>query len=325
MRAVVIEDKNSGGKLVTIDEASLLTGDVELDVLYSSYNYKDGMALNGRGIIRTWPLVPGIDIVGRVTASRDPHWVEGDLVILNGDDIGESLHGGFATRAHVRADALVRLPETISPARAASIGTAGFTAMIAVLKIRDAAITPDAGDILVTGAAGGVGSIAVSLLAGRGYRVVASTGRVNEQGDYLKALGAAELLDRAELSSEPRKPVQRPRWAAAIDVAGSATLGNIIAQTNYGGLVVSCGLAQGLDLPVTVLPFILNDVTLTGANSVKAPLELRQRAWEALGAELDLQALDQMTTTIGLSEVIDYAPKILAGQVRGRTVVDPQS
>lgn len=325
MRAVVIGAKGEPARLAEVDERELLAGEVELDVLFSSYNYKDGLAVSGSpGILREWPLIPGIDVVGRVTGSASSEWRAGDVVILNGDGLGESRHGGFATRARVRPDALVRLPDGISPARAAALGTAGFTAMIAVLKLEDAGIAPEDGTILVTGAAGGVGSVAIALLAGRGYRVAASSGRLAEQGDYLARLGATETVDRTELSGETGRPLQRTRWAGAIDSVGSTTLANLLAQTAYGGLVVACGLAQGADLPATVLPFILRDVTLAGANSVDAPRALRERAWAALAAESDLALLDDMTTTIGLGETIPYAQRILAGQVRGRTVVDPR-
>lgn len=322
MRAIVVEAEGSPAQAVEIDEEALLSGAVELDVAYSSYNFKDGLALAGKGIVKSWPLIPGIDIVGTVTRSADPAWQPGDTVVLNGDGLGETRHGGFATRARVRPDALVALPPEISPLRAAAIGTAGFTAMIAVLKLADAGVVPGAGEVLVTGAAGGVGSVAISLLAGRGYHVVASSGRIDDEGAYLKRLGAAELVDRHELSDEAGAPLQRRRWAAGVDVAGGTTLANILAQTEYGGVVVACGMAQSIALPSTVMPFILRDVTLGGANSVDAPRALRERAWTALASELDLDALDEMTTTIGLEETIAYAPQILAGRTRGRTVVD---
>lgn len=323
MRAVIVEAKGSPARLTEVDEEGLFVGPVELDVLCSSYNFKDGLAVAGTGgIVRSWPLVPGIDIVGRVTRSAVPEWAEGDLVILNGDGAGERLHGGFATRARVRPDALVRLPRGLSPERAAAIGTAGFTAMIGVLKLVDAGVRPEDGDVLVTGAAGGVGSIAIALLAAGGYRVTASSGRVAEEGAYLRRLGAADLLDRHELSEAVGKPLQKGRWAAAYDTVGSTTLANVLAQTRYGGTVVCCGMAQGIDLPATVMPFILRDVTLTGANSVDAPLPVRRRAWAGLAADLPLDLLDAMTTTIGLADTLPYAREILAGRVRGRTVVD---
>lgn len=323
MRAVLIESEGAPARLADVDEA-MLDGAVELDVLASSYNFKDGLAVSGKGrIARTHPLIAGIDVVGRVTASATGDWAPGDVVVLNGDGLGESRHGGFAERARVRPDALVRLPAAISPERAAAIGTAGFTAMLAVLALEDAGVEPGSGDVLVTGAAGGVGSVAIALLAGRGHRVVASTGRIAEEGDYLRSLGAAELLDRSELSEAVGKPLQSQRWAAAVDSVGSTTLANVLAQTRWGGTVVACGLAQGADLPTTVMPFILRAVTLAGANSVEAPRVLRQRAWDALAAELDAELLDGMTTMIGLSDTLGYADRILGGRVRGRTVVDP--
>lgn len=323
MRALLTPSKGAAACLADPLDSAILDGAVELDVLFSSYNYKDGLAVAGAGgIVRSWPLVLGIDLVGRVTSSSVPAWREGDLVVLNGDGLGESRHGGFATRAHVRPDVLVRLPAEISPVQAAAIGTAGFTAMIAVLKLEDAGVRPEDGEVLVTGAAGGVGSVAVSLLAGRGYRVVASTGRMAEEGAYLTGLGAGRLIDRRELSEEAGRPLQSTRWAAAIDVVGSTTLANVLAQTQYGGTVIACGLAQGPDLPMTVMPFILRDVTLGGANSVDAPIALRQRAWAALADELNLAHLDEMTTVIALSDAVPYAAEILAGRVRGRTVVD---
>lgn len=322
MRAVLIESKGAAPRLLEDADESLLSGDVELDVLASSYNFKDGMAIAGKGIARTFPLIPGIDLVGRVTGSAVEQFSAGDLVVLNGDGIGESRHGGFATRARVRADALVRLPAELSPERAAAIGTAGFTAMLAVLSLEDTGIRPEAGDVLVTGASGGVGSIAVALLAARGFRVLASTGRAAENGEYLRELGAAGVLDRRELSEEPGRPLQSQRFAAALDGVGSTTLANVLAQTSWGGTVAAYGLAQGADLPTTVMPFILRGVTLAGINSVDCPLPLRERAWDALARELDGNLLDSLTTSIGLSEVIPYAERILAGQVRGRTVVE---
>lgn len=329
MRAIIIESKEEGARLVEdADPVMLHSSDrrgeesVSLEILFSSLNYKDGMAIAGRGIARTFPLIPGIDIVGRVTASSTFDWRPGDVVILNGDGIGDGRHGGFATRALVRPDALVRLPEGLSPERAAAIGTAGFTAMLAVLRLEDAGLTPEDGDVLVTGASGGAGSLAIALLAGRGFRVVASTGDVAQNEDYLRGLGAAEVIDRDELGAEAGKPLQSARFAAAIDGVGSTTLANVLAQIRWGGTVAAYGLAQGPDLPATVLPFILRGVTLAGVNSVDAPLALRQRAWDALAAELDLEQLDSLTSTIGLSETIETAQRILAGGVRGRTVVD---
>ncbi|RFA23488.1 MDR family oxidoreductase [Subtercola boreus] len=320
-RAIVVAE-DLPAALTEIDDDSLPDAEVSIDVLFSSINYKDGLALRGKGsIVRTLPLVPGIDLVGTVTASKSPRFTPGDRVVLNGDGIGETRFGGLAERAKVRPDALLLLPRAITPERAAAIGTAGFAAMIAVLALGDAEVSPSDGPVLVTGAAGGVGSIAIALLAARGYTVTASTGRLEEHGAYLRTLGASDVIDRAEFS-EPGKPLQTQRFAGAIDSVGSATLANVLAQTKYKGTVVACGLAQGSDLPVTVLPFILRAVTLTGANSVNAPIELRERAWAALAEELDGVLLDSMTTTVGLAEVFGVADRILAGTVRGRTVVD---
>lgn len=327
-RAFVTTDKGVEARLLEIDDEEFFEGTggdeaVDLDVLFSSINYKDGLALLGRpGVVRQWPLIPGIDVVGRISASGSPRFSPGELVLLNGDGLGESLHGGLATKARVRPDALVRLPSSLSPERAAAIGTAGFTAMLAVLALSDAGVSPESGSVLVTGAAGGVGSLAVSLLAGRGFDVVAASGRVDEHGAYLRRLGASRVIDRADLSSAGR-PLQSQTWAGAVDSVGSHTLANVLAQTRYGGTVVACGLAQGPDLPSTVMPFILRSVTLTGANSVEAPLALRERAWKALADEIETSALDELTETIGFGRVLEVAESILDGRVRGRTVVDP--
>lgn len=322
MRAILLESKGAPPRLLEDADESLLDGEVAVDVTHSSLNYKDGMALAGRGIARTHPLIPGIDLVGVVTESADGRFAPGEAVVLNGDGLGETRHGGFATRARVRPDALVRLPEGMTPERAAAIGTAGFTAMLSVLRLEDDGITPESGDVLVTGASGGAGSIAVALLAARGYRVLAATGRAEENGDYLRSLGAAELVDRRELSEEVGRPLQSQRWAAAIDGVGSTTLVNVLAGTRALGTVAAYGLAQGPDLPATVLPFILRGVTLAGINSVECPTDRRERAWQVLAAELDTDLLDSMTTTIGLADTLPAAERILAGQVRGRTVVD---
>ncbi|MBB5832377.1 MDR family oxidoreductase [Brachybacterium aquaticum] len=322
MRAILLESKGAPPRLLEDADESLLDGEVAVDVTHSSLNYKDGMALAGRGIARTHPLIPGIDLVGVVTESADGRFAPGEAVVLNGDGLGETRHGGFATRARVRPDALVRLPEGMTPERAAAIGTAGFTAMLSVLRLEDDGITPESGDVLVTGASGGAGSIAVALLAARGYRVLAATGRAEENGDYLRSLGAAELVDRRELSEEVGRPLQSQRWAAAIDGVGSTTLVNVLAGTRALGTVAAYGLAQGPDLPATVLPFILRGVTLAGINSVECPTDRRERAWQVLAAELDTDLLASMTTTIGLADTLPAAERILAGQVRGRTVVD---
>jgi acrylyl-CoA reductase (NADPH) len=300
-----------------------MPGDVTIDVLYSSLNYKDALAVTGRpGVARVWPLIAGIDVVGRVESSADDRWTRGDMVILNGSGLGESHHGGFAERARVSGRALVPLPSEMTGEQAAAIGTAGFTAMLAVLALERGGVTPGTGDVLVTGAAGGVGSVAVALLSRLGYRVVASTGRGDELGEYLRALGASELIDRTHLG-EPGKPLQGQRWAGAIDSVGSVTLANILAQTVYGGVVASCGLAQASDLPATVMPFILRAVSLVGINSVEAAPALRAEAWLRLSTDLDLDLLaTMMTGIIPLEAVLEAADRILAGESHGRAVVD---
>ena len=316
--------------LVTLDDDDLMPGDVTVDVEYSSINYKDGLALAGRpGVIKDYPLIAGIDLVGTVASSESAEWMPGDRVVVNGFGIGETRDGGLAERARVRGEWLVPLPDPLSARQAAAIGTAGFTAMLAVLALeRSGALVPThgvlesgmSGDILVTGAAGGVGSIAIAVLAKLGHRVVASTGRLTEEA-YLRSLGAAEIIHRDTLV-EPGKPLQRQRWAAAIDSVGGVTLANVLAQTVYGGTVASCGLAQSAQLPTTVLPFILRGVTLAGINSVQAPQGLRLEAWRRLAGDLDLDLLESLTTSVTLAEAPAVAEKILAGQVRGRTVVD---
>lgn len=323
MRGIVAEEKGKPAVLTEVAEPSAGEGDVLLEVTHSSVNFKDGAAMAGRpGIVRRFPVVLGIDAVGTVLQAGGDRFAPGDRVVLNGAGTGESRDGGYAPRLAAPAGSLVHVPEGISSARAAAIGTAGFTAAIAALAIADHGLEPGDGEILVTGAAGGVGSVAISLLSARGYTVVASTGRADEQGDYLLGLGASRIIDRAGLSQPATAPLQSQQWAAVVDGVGSHTLANALAQTRYGGIAVAYGLAQGADLPTTVIPFILRGVTLTGANSVDAPLDLRERAWAYLAGTLDLDMLDQMTTTIGLTDTLEVAPRILAGHVRGRTVVD---
>ncbi|MCY7325886.1 MAG: oxidoreductase [Microbacteriaceae bacterium] len=322
-RALRVEKPNGDAaitaRLVEFDDADLMPGDVTVDVEYSSINFKDGLALSGRpGVIKNYPLVAGIDLVGVVAASENAEWMPGDRVILNGWGIGEKHHGGLAERARVSGDWLVRLPDGLDPKHAAAIGTAGYTSMLAVLALERHGIGD--GDVLVTGAAGGVGSISIALLASLGHRVVASTGRLDET-EYLAKLGASEVVDRALLGL-PGKPLQSQRWAAAVDSVGSHTLANVLAQTNYGGIVASCGLAQGADLPTTVMPFILRAVTLAGINSVQAPRALRQEAWGRLARDLDRGLLDSLTMTVPLGDAPGIADDILAGRIRGRTVVD---
>lgn len=298
----------------------LSAGQVRVQVSHSTINYKDGLAITGKSpVVRKFPMVPGIDFVGTVTASEHAGWKAGDAVILNGFGVGEAHWGGLASEAQVSGDWLVALPASISAQRAMAIGTAGYTAMLSVMALQDHGI--GAGDeVLVTGASGGVGSVAVTLLASMGCRVVASTGKVQES-DYLTALGASEVMDRAALSAAG-KPLQKERWAAVVDSVGSHTLVNACASTRYGGAVTACGLAQGMDFPGSVAPFILRGITLYGIDSVMAPMSKRVRAWQQLASDLDMARLDQMTTVVGLSEALALAPQILAGQVRGRTVVD---
>ncbi|MEK1931377.1 MAG: MDR family oxidoreductase [Pararhizobium sp.] len=307
--------------IVDLTEADLMDGDVTVAVDYSTVNYKDGMAVTGRlPVIQTFPLVPGIDLAGTVEASSHPDFKVGDRVVANGWGLSQTHHGGYAQMARLSGDWLVKLSESLSTKDAMAIGTAGYTAMLSVLALEHGGITPDKGDILVTGANGGVGSIAIALLSGLGYRVIASTGRL-EEAAYLRELGAAEIIDRNTLS-EPGAPVAAERWAGAIDSVGSHTLANVLAQTKYRGVVTSCGLAQGRDLPATVLPFILRNITLAGIDSVNAPQVVRLEAWARLARDLDLAKLARTTTVIGLAQVPDVAESILGGHVQGRTVVD---
>jgi len=308
-------------KVVALDDAELMEGDVTIAVDFSTVNYKDGLALTGRApIIKTFPLIPGIDLAGSVEASTSREFKTGDKVVLNGWGVGESHHGGFAQRARVKGDWLIKLPSGLTTRQAMAVGTAGYTAMLSVLALEHGGVTPDKGDILVTGSAGGVGSVAIALLKKLGYRVIASTGRP-ELADYLSALGAAEIIDRKTLS-ERGPTLGKERWAGAIDAVGSHTLANVLAQTRYGGTVAACGLVQGLDLPGTMAPFILRGVTLAGIDSVRAPRARRIEAWARLARDLDLDKLEQMTSAIGLDQLLEIAPRVLAGQIRGRTVVD---
>ncbi len=304
----------------TLRESDLMDGDVTVRVTHSTINYKDGLALTGRLPGVCLPLVPGIDFAGIVDSSSHPEFAAGDAVILNGWGCGERHHGGYAELARVKGDWLVRRPAAFTNAQAMAIGTAGYTAMLAVLALEAHEATPDKGPVLVTGAAGGVGSVAITLLAKLGYRVVASTGRAQE-ADYLRSLGAAEITDRAELSAAGR-PLGKERWAGAIDVAGSHTLVNALAMTSYGGAVAATGLAQGMDLPGFLAPFILRGVTLIGIDSVMAPKPRRVKAWERLARDLDRTKLAALTVTRPLADVVELAPEILAGKVRGRVVLE---
>jgi len=307
--------------VVTLNEQELMPGDVLVAVDYSTLNYKDALAVTGRGpVIRQFPLIPGIDFAGTVHASSYPGIAVGDRVVANGWGLSQSHHGGYAQKARVNGDWLVKIPDTFSTKDAMAIGTAGYTAMLCVLALEHGGLTPQRGDVLVTGANGGVGSIAIALLSGLGYRVVASTGRPDE-GEYLRSLGAADIIDRKTLS-EPGGPIAAERWAGAVDSVGSVTLANVLATTRYRGVVAACGLAQGMDLPASVLPFILRNVTLAGIDSVNAPQEVRIEAWSRLARDLDLGKLARTTHVVGLAEVPALARRMFEGTVQGRTVVD---
>lgn len=322
-RAILVSKTDQGQKteLVQFDEADLMEGDVTVDVSHSSVNYKDGLALTGKGpIIRKFPLIPGVDFAGTVRKSTNPRWKAGDRVVLNGWGVGEQHHGGFAEVARVPGDWLVPVPEGWTAADAMAVGVAGYTAMLCVMALEHQGVKPDDGDILVTGAAGGVGTTAIAILAKLGYRVVASTGRVSEEG-FLKELGAAAVVDRNEFNGAV-KPLAKARWAGCIDSVGSVTLANVLSQTNPEGTVVACGLAQGLDLPTTVAPFILRGVKLIGINSVTTPLQHRLAAWERIRRDLDLGKLHALTTHVKLEDVPRIGEEIVKGQVRGRVVVD---
>lgn len=309
--------------LVDVDDADLMPGDVTVAIDFSTFNYKDALALSGRSpVIRQFPLIPGIDFSGTVVASSHPDFAVGDRVVANGWGLSQTHHGGFAQRARVPGDWLVKLPGVFTTRDAMAIGTAGYTAMLSVLALalEHAGVTPDKGDVLVTGAGGGAGSIAIALLSQLGYRVVASTGRLEETA-YLQELGAAEVIDRRTLS-EAGPPIGKERWAGAIDSVGSHTLANVLAQIRYRGAVAAFGLAQGADLPSSVLPFILRSVTLAGIDSVNAPREVREDAWARLASDLDLGKLARATQVVGLADVPALTAPVLQGQVRGRTVVD---
>lgn len=296
--------------------------DVTIDVTHSTVNYKDGMAVMGKpGIVRGYPMVPGVDVVGTVAESSNPDWAPGTLVTINGFDVGEAHWGGLAQRARMKSEWLTAVPDGFSGAQAAAIGTAGYTAMLCVIALEQQGVTPDDGPVIVTGAAGGVGSVAVAVLAKLGYNVTASTGRAEAEGDYLRRLGATTVIDRAELS-EAGRPLQRSEYAGAVDPVGSATLANVLARMNDNGVVAACGLAQGPDLPTTVLPFILRGVSLIGINCVHRSQQDRAEAWSRLVADLDASLLDEITTTVGLDDVERVSADILEGQVRGRVVVD---
>ena len=314
-------DDTIQAQVVDFDEADLGEGDVTVAVEWSTINYKDGLALSGLPrIIQSWPMIPGIDFAGVVEASDNPAFKPGDRVVANSWGLSQSHNGGYAQKARVPAEWLVPLPEALTTRQAMAIGTAGYTAMLCVLALEHGGVTPDSGPILVTGANGGVGSVAIALLSGLGYHVIASTGRPQE-ADYLKALGASEIIDRAELS-EPGKPMQTEQWAGVVDSVGSHTLANAIARTRYRGVVTACGLAQGMDLPGNVAPFIMRNITLAGIDSVNAPTAARIEAWSRLARDLDAAKLDSTIVEVPLAAVPDVAASILKGQVRGRTVVN---
>jgi acrylyl-CoA reductase (NADPH) len=307
--------------LVEMDENDLMPADVTVAVDYSTVNYKDAMALSGRAdVIKQFPLIPGIDLAGTVEASSYPGIEIGDRVVANSWGLSQTHHGGYAQKAKLSGHWLIKIPAPLSTKDAMAIGTAGYTAMLSVLALEHGGITPERGDILVTGANGGVGSIAIALLSNLGYRVIASTVRL-EEADYLKELGATEVIDRRTIS-EPGKPLAGERWVGAIDSVGCHTLANVLAQTKYRGVVTACGLAQGTDLPATVLPFILRNVTLAGIDSVNAPQDVRIEAWSRLARDLDLKKLARTTQVVGLSGVTEVAARMLEGKVQGRTVVD---
>ena len=324
-RAVRIDktDKGQEVRLVDMADEELMEGDVTIRVTHSTVNYKDGLALSGKSaIVSRFPMVPGIDLAGFVESSRHPHFSAGDEVLANGYGLSQTHLGGYAQKARVNGDWLVRLPAGLSRAQAMAIGTAGYTAMLCVLALERQGMAPGQGPVVVTGAAGGVGSVAISLLAAAGWSVIASTGRPSEAG-YLRELGAAETIDRAALSA-PGRPLGKERWAAGVDSVGSHTLVNMLAQTRYGGAVAACGLAGGMDLPGTVMPFILRGVQLLGVDSVNCPMPRRIDAWRRLAKDLDREQLARMTRTIPLEEVFAAGSQILEGQVRGRIVVEIQ-
>lgn len=315
------EDKKNSVSVTELNESQLPEGDVLVDVYYSTLNYKDGLAITGKSpVVRSFPMVPGIDLVGKVTQCDSDAFSEGDWVLLNGFGVGEMHWGGLAEKARLKSDWLIPLPKGIEAKKSMVIGTAGYTAMLSVLALEKQGVTPDSGEILVTGANGGVGSFAIRLLNRLGYHVVASTGRM-EEVDYLKALGASEVINRSTLS-EPGKPLQRERWAGVIDCVGSHTLANACASTQYGGVVTACGLAQGMDFPASVAPFILRGVKLIGIDSVMRPKVDRIEAWQRLSELLQPQDFDEISTEIGLEDVVETAYKLLDGKVRGRVLVN---
>lgn len=322
-RAILVtrdEEKRQSVGVTTLSDGDLMEGDVTVKVEATTVNYKDGLAITGKApVVRRFPLVPGIDFAGTVIMSSHPDWKAGDKVVQNGWGVGEVHHGAFAERARVKGDWLVPLPAGMTPETAMAVGTAGYTAMLAVMALERHGITPTDGPAVVTGAAGGVGSVAISLLSRLGWTVIASTGRPQE-ADYLRGLGASEIIDRAELAG-PAKPLGKERWAAGVDSVGSHTLANLLSMTRYGGAIAACGLAQGMDLPSSVAPFILRSVSLLGIDSVMAPKALRLEAWRRIGRDLDTAKLASISTTIRFDDIIGAASDIMDGRIRGRVVV----
>ena len=313
-------DKGTTAALTQFDEAELMDGDVTVRVEWSALNYKDGLAVTGKApVVRRFPMIAGVDLAGTVEQSSHPQWKAGDKVICTGWGMGETHLGAYAEKARVKGDWLVRLPTGMSTREAMAIGTAGFTAMLSVLALENHGLTPNHGPVVVTGAAGGVGSVATAVLSKLDFHVIASTGRLSE-ADYLRGLGAAEVIDRSELSG-PAKPLAKERWAGGVDSVGSTTLANVLSMTKYAGAIAACGLAAGMDLPTSVAPFILRGVCLLGIDSVMCPIEVRKTAWSRLASDLDRTKLTEITHEIGLDQVIEAGAKILAGQVRGRIVV----
>ena len=325
MKGILLTNGGAPGSKVAaavtdIDEAQMTEGDVTVKVDYSTLNYKDGLAIVKGSVVRKWPLVPGIDCAGTVETSSHADYKPGDKVILNGWGVGETHWGGLAQKARLKGDWLIPLPSKFTTRQAMALGTAGYTAMLCVMRMEELGVKKEQGEILVTGASGGVGSVAIAILSEWGYTVVASTGKLSE-ADYLRSLGAAEVIDRAMLS-EAGKPLQKERWASVIDSVGSHTLANACAQTRYGGVVTACGLAQGMDFPGSVAPFILRSVTLAGIDSVMAPKERRVKAWSKLGCNIVASKLDAITREVGLGEAIAAAGDLLAGKIRGRVIVN---
>ena len=318
------ENKKQSVNVVELTRDDLMDGDVTVEVEATTVNYKDGLAITGKApVVRHWPMVPGIDLAGTVVETSSAEFKTGDRVLLNGFGVGEVHWGGYAKYARLKSDWLIPLPKEISAQQAMAIGTAGYTAMLCVLALEKHGVLPDDGPVIVTGANGGVGTVAIALLSKLGYHVIASTGRTSEE-EFLKGLGAAEIIDRNELS-EPGGPLGKERWAGGIDAVGSHTLANLLSQTKYGGAIAACGLAQGFDLPATVMPFILRGVCLLGVDSVMASKEKRMEAWQRLEQDLDMQKLEFLTSVIGFDKIIDTAKDIVDGKVRGRVVVDMAS